>query len=128
LPGAAGAAGIVAVLGFVTTAFTSPDRLPALHVQSAVLSFRAGCVASLLVTTVMIRDPRFPRRSALAAAGIALLLIVFVGVTAWGPGIQTDEGLVFQVATQKIVVLATVLALAFVGWDAERGSNGDRRT
>ena len=59
---------------------------------------------------------------------MALLLIAFVGVTTWGPGIETDKGLVFQVAAQKIVGLASVLALTFVGWDAERVSNGNRRT
>src|SRR5438874_9266194 len=96
LPRAAGAAGIVTVLGFVTTAFTSPDRLPALHVQSAVLAFRAACVASLLVTTVMIRDPRFTRRSAVTAAGMALLLIAFVGVTTWGLALRRTKGWCFR--------------------------------
>jgi hypothetical protein len=122
----AGAAGILAGIGFVITAFTAPDRFPVLHVQSAALAFRAACVAALLVTGVIILDPRFTRRTALSTAGMAVLLFAFVGVSASGPGVETDRGLVLQVAVQKIVVLAALSTLWYVSREAERVSNSGR--
>jgi len=123
----AGAAGIVAGSGFVVTAFTAPDRFPVLHVRSAALAFRAACVAALLLTGAILLDPRFTRRTVLSAAGTAFLLLAFVGVTTWGPRLETDLGLVLLVAAQKIVVLAALSTMWHVSRKAERVSNRAER-
>jgi hypothetical protein len=119
---AAGVAGTLSCVGLIVAALAPADRFLALHIQSALLAFRAIPVASLLFTVATIRDVRFPRRSSGAFLLLTILMAAYVVIIEWGPRPNTDRGLIIQVTAQKISVVAVLLVFAYGSWEAERVS------
>ena len=99
---------------------TPADRFLQIHLQSALLAFRGGFLSALLLAVLIVRDRRFPSRAAFACLMTAVLLAAYLATIQWGPGVNTDFGLLVQATAQKVVFLAAVPSLSYISWEAER--------
>ncbi len=108
-------AGVLAGLGYVGVAWLPVNLHPALHGLSAKTAFRAFLAASLLLGVAAAWKP--PVASLRAVVGwfsFACLLAAFILI-----GIFAPAG-IMRVVAQKVIVLSTVVIIAFESYEAER--------
>lgn len=125
---AAAVGGVASAAGFIGAAVVPADRALGIHIQLALLGFRAILAASLCFTLASKRDPRFPRRSWTAWLALTVLLAAYVAVLEWGPTPRTGHrGLVVQVVGQKIALMGMLLCFAYQSYEGERVARFLRR-
>lgn len=101
---------IVAGLGFLGIAATPWNLVLDAHNGFVRLAFGFLLVYDLCLLTIQIRNGWSIGYTAVNAIYL-LLLVVYVGILFFGPGLDTQGGLEFQVAAQKIIVYASVVNL-----------------
>ncbi len=115
--GAARAAGVasqivevVAGLGFIGIAATPWNLVLDAHNGFVRLAFGFLLVYDLCLLMIQISN-RWTAAYTAANAIYLLLLVAYVGILFFGPRVDTQSGLEFQVAAQKIIVYASVVNL-----------------
>lgn len=115
--GAARAAGVasqivevVAGLGFIGIAATPWNLVLDAHNGFVRLAFGFLLVYDLCLLMIQISS-RWTAAYTAANAIYLLLLVAYVGILFFGPRVDTQSGLEFQVAAQKIIVYASVVNL-----------------
>jgi hypothetical membrane protein len=117
---AAGVVGILVCAAFVGVAVTPENRVMALHVRFTLFAFRVFPLLSALLALASLYSNGVPRRVAVAWAALTAILAAYVVVLGWGPSPRTADGLVFQVAAQKIVTVAAVSFFVYLSIEADR--------
>jgi hypothetical protein len=113
-------AGVAAGLCLVGVAVTPVNKFWVLHNQFAtwaVEEFTVACVCYLLVTLFA---PHYPKRHALAFFLFVVVAMGYLAIYVLGPQLDTPSGQMIGAITQKIVVLAAVVTIAFESWSAYR--------
>lgn len=113
------AAGIVAGLSFIGVAFTPADLYPAEHGDFVLRAFQSFLLAILFYIPVIFLDPAYPNKYGFVFIAFAAILGGYVWLLFWGPDLTTIEGLVIQVAGQKLVVYAAIASVLIQAHGAE---------
>ena len=111
LAGIGSLAGTVAGMCFIGVAFTPANLDGALHTQFVLAAFEAFTVAAILYLSVIVREPKYPKRSAVVFGVFAVLLLLYLGLLFFGPTTKTPEGVLIQVTGQKIIVYASIVSV-----------------
>jgi len=117
---AAGMVGLIVCASFVGVAVTPENRLLGLHVTFTLFAFRVFPLASLLMVFAARSSTLLPRRMAIAWALLTILLVGYVVMLGWGPGLTTARGLAIQVVSQKIVAVTSVALLLYLSIQADQ--------
>jgi len=119
---AAGVGGAIACLAVAGVALSPGNRSLALHVLFGQTASGAVGLSALFLALASLRDGRFTR--GVPAAWLALAIVVgALFLVRWGgPGITTDEGLVFHVVKQKVVAVVILLIFIYQTRQAERAA------
>jgi hypothetical protein len=104
------AAEIIAGLGFIGIAATPWNLFLDAHNNFVRLAFGFLLIYDLCLLVLQIRNG-WPSVFTAANAIYLLVLFAYVGILFFGPTLDTQSGLAFQVAAQKIIVYASVLNL-----------------
>ncbi len=126
---AAGVGGAVACLAVVGVALAPGNRSLALHVLFGQTASGAIGLSALLLALASLRDGRFTKGVPAAWLALAIVVAALFLVRWGGPGITTDEGLVFHVVKQKIVAVVILLIFIYQTRRADRVARAtdDRR-
>ena len=111
LAGIGSLAGIVAGMCFIGVAFTPANSNGTLHTQFVLAAFEAFTVAAILYFSVIVREPKYPKRFAVVFGVFAVLLLLYLGLLFFGPTTRTPEGVLIQVTGQKIIVYASIVGV-----------------
>lgn len=101
---------IVAGLGFIGIAATPWNLVLDAHNGFVRLAFGFLLVYDLCLLVIQVSNRWTPAYTA-ANTIYLLLLVAYVGILFFGPRVDTESGLEFQVAAQKIIVYASVINL-----------------
>jgi len=126
---AAGVGGAVACLAVVGVALAPGNRSLLLHVLFGQTASGAIGLSALLLALASLRDGRFTKGVPAAWLALAIVVAALFLVRWGGPGITTDEGLVFHVVKQKIVAVVILLIFIYQTRQADRVARAtdDRR-
>lgn len=113
------AAGIVAGLSFIGVAFTPADLYPAEHRDFVLRAFQSFFLAVLFYIPVIFLAPAYPNKYGFVFVAFAAILGGYVWLLFYGPDLTTIEGLVIQVAGQKLVVYAAIASVLIQAHGAE---------
>ncbi len=117
---AAGAVGFLVCAAFVGVAVTPENEAMTLHVGFTLFAFRVFPLASCFLAIASLRSKACPRRVTIAWAALTLVLVWYVGVLGWGPGLGTPDGLMINVIAQKIVAILSVSIIVYLSVEADR--------
>jgi hypothetical protein len=101
---------IIAGLGFIGIAATPWNLVLDAHNGFVRAAFGFLLAYDLCLLVIQIRN-RWPSAYTAANGIYLLLLVAYVGILFFGPRLDTQGGLEFQVAAQKIIVYASVINL-----------------
>ena len=101
---------IIAGLGFIGIAATPWNLVLDAHNGFVRLAFGFLLVYDLCLLIIQLRNRWSPGYTAVNAIYL-LVLVAYVGILFFGPGLDTQSGLEFQVAAQKVIVYASVINL-----------------
>ena len=106
--------GILGAIFFIIVGFTPHNHIHDLHVFSVNWAFRCFFLASSLLTFSIFRDKKFDPRYAYGYALFAALIFFYILVLEFGPSpAESDFALVFNVVSQKIIVLVFIFSVLF---------------
>jgi len=101
-------------ISMIGTAFTPGDLYPSPHDLFANWIFRFFLVTSFCYTIVIFRTSVLPNKYALGYAVFTLMIAMYVGVLELAPSpFLSHSALVFNVVTQKLIVLVFCLAIMY---------------
>ena len=102
-------AGIVSVISIPGIGFTPHNLYSETHIYFTETGFRSFLVLMLLYTGAIWKNENgIPKSLATTMIGFAVLVAIYIGIMEWEPEIDTTEGLIFQVISQKIIVFALI--------------------
>jgi hypothetical membrane protein len=120
---AAAGAAVVVCLAIVVAGLTPANRFQTIHVEAAMLVFRASLVATALLAVAIARDGRFSRSAVIVALLLPLALAGYVGVLELGPSARrSDGGLAVQATSQKVILMILLPGITYLS------GRGVRRT
>jgi hypothetical membrane protein len=118
---AAAGAALVACLALVVASVTPANRFQTIHVEAALLVFRASFVATGLLALAIARDGRFAPATVLIALLLPVALAVYIGVLELGPSARrSDVGLAFQATSQKVILMILLPGIAYLSTHGAR--------
>jgi hypothetical protein len=118
---AAAFASIVVFAAIVVASVTPANRFQMIHVEAALLVFRASLGATACLAVAIARDGRFRTAAVVAAVLLPVALTIYVGVLEFGPSARrSDAGLMVQATAQKAVVTVLLPGIAFLSAEATR--------
>ena len=116
------ALGIISGVCFIgVAAFPADVNLP-LHTGLVMWAFRLFPAAVLCYVSVMFREKTYPRGYAWELVIFLGLLIGYILLLEFGPGIKSYQGMVIQAVGQKIIVYASIFSVMIQSWGADRYS------
>jgi hypothetical membrane protein len=116
-------AAVVACVAIVIAGLTPANRFQTIHIEAALLVFRASLVATALLAVAIARDGRFSSRAVSAGILLPIALAGYIGVLELGPSARrSDHGLAFQATSQKLILLILLPGIAYLS------AQGARRT
>ncbi len=116
-------AGVLSALCFIGVAFSPANLSLDLHVQFVNWAFRLFPVAVILYIIAILRQSFYPRRAVLVLGAFAILLILYLWLLSYGPGVKMADGEMIQATGQKIIVYASILTVLIQGYEAWRFAN-----
>ncbi len=119
----ASSAAALAGCSFIATAFTPWDRDYYTHTALVRAAFVLVFVFMTCLTNIQLRD-HAPSRWIRANVVYVVALAIYVSITIFGPDVGTRHGLELQVATQKVIVGATMLNLSLQAWAVRSSAQG----
>jgi len=101
-------------IGLIGTALTPADLELDMHVFFANGIFQCFMITALCYTIVISRSNIFEKKYAWGYGIFFILIALYVGVLEWAPPPRSSQpALVFQVITQKLIVLTFCLAIVY---------------
>ena len=101
-------------IGLIGTALTPADLVLDMHVFFANGIFKCFMITALCYTIVISRSNVFEKKYAWGYGVFFILIALYVGVLEWAPPPRSSQpALVFQVITQKLIVLTFCLAIVY---------------
>jgi hypothetical membrane protein len=118
---AAAGAAVVACAALVVASVTPANRFQTIHVEAALLVFRASFVATGLLAVAIARDGRFAPATVSVAILLPVALAAYIGVLELGPSARrSDHGLAFQATSQKVILLILLPGIAYLSTHGAR--------
>ena len=106
--------GILGAIFFIVVGFTPHNQIHDLHVFSVNWAFRCFFLASSFLTLSIFRDKSFDHRYAYGYFLFAVLIFFYILVLEFGPSSSdSDFALVFNVVSQKIIVIVFIFSVLF---------------
>jgi len=106
--------GIIGAISFIIIGFTPHNFVHDSHIIAVNWAFRSFCVASILLFYSMYKDNRFELHYALGYLIFSLLIFFYIIVLEFGPSPrESDFTLIFNVISQKIIVLVFILSVFY---------------
>jgi len=106
--------GILGAIFFIVVGFTPHNQIHDLHVFSVNWAFRCFFLASSFLTLSIFRDKSFDHRYAYGYFLFAVLIFFYILVLEFGPSpSDSDFALVFNVVSQKIIVIVFIFSVLF---------------
>ena len=103
---------IISSLCMIGTGLTPTDLVFGPHVLFANNIFHFSLLSSLLYTVVVYRSGILEKKYIIGYALFFVSIFAYVGVLQYGPSARAnEEGLVFQVVSQKMIVLAFICSV-----------------
>ena len=101
-------------IGLIGTGLTPADLVLDTHIFFANNIFYCFMITALCYTIVTYRSNIFEKKYALGYGIFFILIALYVGVLEWAPPPRSSQSaLVFQVITQKLIVLTFCLAIVY---------------
>lgn len=121
---AAAAAAVVACLAIVVAGLTPANRFQTIHVEAALLVFRASFVATAFLAVAIARHGGFSRAAVTAGILLPVALAGYIGVLEFGPSARrSDQGLVVQATSQKVILLILLPGIAYLSVQGARATS-----
>ena len=112
---ASAAAAVVACAAIVVASATPANRFQTIHVEAALLVFRASFVATALLAVAIARDGRFAPAAVFVAILLPVALAAYIGVLELGPSARrSDAGLAFQATSQKVILMILLPGIGYL--------------
>ena len=111
----AAAAAVLVCVGYLGVAVAPQDRWMGLHRASSMTAVHAFPVLTILLATATMQDNRFRRRATVGWVVLSLVLAGFLVVGHFGPGVETERGLMVQVLAQKVMASTAIIVLWLEG-------------
>ena len=106
--------GIAGAFFFIIVGFTPHNYVLDSHVIAVNWAFRCFLIASILLSFAMFKDKRFENKYAIGYLFFAILIFLYILVLEFGPPPkQSDFSLIFNVVSQKIIVLVFILSVYY---------------
>lgn len=112
--------GVISGLCFVGIAFTPYDLFFDIHYQLVFWAFRTFLIAVGIYTVVIFRQRVYPRANGWIFVGFTVLLAAYLALLTYGPGADTNAGLVIQATGQKIIAYVSIFSVSAQAWLAMR--------
>ena len=101
-------------IGLIGTGLTPADLVLDTHIFFANNIFYCFMITALCYTIVIYRSDILDKKYALGYGLFFVLIVLYVGVLEWGPPPRSSQpALIFQVVTQKGIVLAFCLSVVY---------------
>ena len=111
-------------IGLIGTALTPADLVLDMHVFFANGIFQCFMITALCYTIVIFRSNVFEKKYAWGYGIFFILIALYVGVLEWAPPPRTSQpALVFQVITQKLIVLTFCLSIVYQTFGVSKSKN-----
>lgn len=118
---AAAAAAVVACLAILVAGLTPANRFQTIHVEAALLVFRASFVATAFLAVAIARHGRFSRAAVTAGILLPVALAGYIGVLELGPSARrSDQGLAVQATSQKVILLILLPGVSYLSVQGAR--------
>ncbi len=113
--------GMLAGLCFIGVAFTPWDILFEAHVFFVRIGFRLLLLTCILIAILIHKTSYFPSRYAYAIVFVSIILTAYIILLTYGPKPgESLEGLMIQVAGQKIVVYLLISGIMYLAIGADK--------
>lgn len=112
--------GVIAGLCFIGVAFSPVNLANDLHTIFVMNAFRAYMLAAILYTIATFMTPRYPNIYGWVGLLFAALMVTYVIILTYGPEIDTNQGYVMQVVSQKAIVYASIFNMLIQSWGATK--------
>lgn len=116
--------GITSGICFVGIALTPANVSGRLHGQFVLWAFRLFLVAVLLYVPALFGTRDYRRSGAWIFVAFAALLGGYLYLLTQGPSARSTEGLLIQVAGQKVIAYASIISIGVQSWVAENWAMG----
>ena len=112
---------LVTVAAIIVASATPANLFQTVHVEAALLVFRASLVATVCLAVAIARHGRFRTVAVVAAVMLPVALTIYVGVLECGPSARrSDAGLLVQATAQKAIMAVLLPGIAFLSVAATR--------
>ncbi|NTV37918.1 MAG: DUF998 domain-containing protein, partial [Anaerolineales bacterium] len=112
--------GILSGICFIGVATAPADTNMPLHTDFVMWAFRLFPAAILCYVLVLFREKTYPRFYALELIIFLALLIAYLLLLEFGPGIHTYTGMAIQAAGQKIIVYTSIASVMVQCWGTRK--------
>jgi hypothetical protein len=112
--------GFISGLAFIGVALTPANLYTTPHKLLVQLAFVTFFIGILFYAIAIFLSDAIPNQYAWVDTAFAILLGVYIWLIFYGPGIQTPNGLVFQVTGQKIIAYAAIACIFIQAYGARR--------
>ncbi len=110
--------GILSGLSFVGIAWSPANVERLWHIRFVMWAFEGFLVAAAFYVLAMFLNPAYPRRLMAVYLAFTVLLGAYVYLLTAGPGTGNPRGLAIQIAAQKVIVYAAIVATTLQAWGA----------
>lgn len=106
--------GIAGAIFFIVVGFTPHNYVLDSHVIAVKWAFRCFLSTSILLSFAMFKDKRFENKYAYGYLSFAVMIFFYILILEFGPPPkESDFSLVFNVVSQKIIVLVFILSVLY---------------
>ena len=116
---AAAVCGLFACVAFTGVAVTPENRVMAIHISFTMWGWRLVPIVAALMALASLHSSLFRRRVSLIWSLVAGVLAGYAALLAWGPNLESVDGLRAQVLAQKAATALIMLALVYVAREAD---------
>jgi len=112
--------GILSGLSFIGVAFTPADIYLAPHALFVQLAFVTFFIAVSFYALAIFLHPGFPNKYGWANLSFGILLGIYIWLLFYGPGTDTQTGLIIQVTGQKLIAYAAVACIFVIAYGSKQ--------
>ena len=112
--------GVLSGLSFIGVAFTPADIYLAPHTLFVQLAFVTFFIAVSFYALAIFLHPGFPNKYGWVNLSFGILLGVYIWLLFYGPGTDTQSGLIIQVAGQKLIAYAAVACMFVIAYGSKQ--------
>ena len=106
--------GIAGAIFFIVVGFTPHNYVLDSHVIAVKWAFRCFLATSILLSFAMFKDKRFENKYAYGYLSFSVMIFFYILILEFGPPPkESDFSLVFNVVSQKIIVLVFILSVLY---------------